>query len=87
MDSKELQKLSRRQLLELMIEQSKRIEELEQELASVKEELADRKIILENVGSIAEASLQLNHVFEVAQKAADQYLESVYHLEEYNKKD
>jgi len=32
---------------------------------------------LEQVGSIAEAALSLNRVFEAAQAAADQYLESV----------
>lgn len=35
---------------------------------------ANRQIELEEAGSIAEASLKLNKVFEAAQKAADQYL-------------
>ena len=37
----------------------------------------DRTLRLEQVGSIAEAALSLNRVFEAAQAAADQYLESV----------
>ena len=36
-----------------------------------------KNIILNNAGSIAEASLKLNKVFETAQAAADQYVESV----------
>ena len=40
-------------------------------------QLADRTLRLEQVGSIAEAALSLNRVFEAAQAAADQYLESV----------
>ena len=32
---------------------------------------------MEDSGSIAEAALRLNGIFEAAQKAADQYLESV----------
>lgn len=35
---------------------------------------ANRQIELEEAGSIAEAALRLNKVFETAQKAADQYI-------------
>ena len=38
---------------------------------------AEATLRLEQVGSIAEAALSLNRVFEAAQAAADQYLESV----------
>ncbi len=31
-------------------------------------------------GSIAEASLRINNIFEAAQKAADQYVDSVRYL-------
>lgn len=48
-----------------------RIRELEKELRALR---LNRKIQLEEAGSIAEAALKLNDVFEVAQKAADQYL-------------
>ena len=78
MATNNLRKLNRRQLLELMLEQSKRIDELEQELADVKNELEVRYIIKEQSGSIAEAALRLNKVFEAAQDAANQYLESIY---------
>lgn len=77
MTDKELRKLSRRQLLELMLAQSRQIDELTAQLNAANEKLEERRIILDNAGSIAEASLQLNAVFEAAQKAADQYLESV----------
>lgn len=77
MTTKELQKLNRRQLLELMLEQSKRIEQLERQLASAQQELANRRIVAREAGSIAEAALRLNDVFEAAQMAADQYLENI----------
>ena len=38
--------------------------------------------MLENSGSIAEAALKLNDVFQAAQLAADQYLENVKQLAE-----
>lgn len=39
-----------------------------------------REIIVAEAGSIAEAALKLNKVFESAQAAADQYLENVGRL-------
>lgn len=72
-----LRKLSRRQLLELMLEQSRRIDTLEKELAEARQQLENRKLELDKAGSIAEAALQLNGIFEAAQRAADQYLFSV----------
>lgn len=77
MTNKELHKLSRRQLLELMLEQSKRIDFLEQELEAAREKLENRRIVARQAGSIAEAALRLNRVFEAAQDAADQYLLSI----------
>lgn len=82
MTDKELKKLNRAELLELLLEQTKRIDELEKVLEIKNKELADRKILLGTVGSIAEASLRLNEVFETAQKAADQYLLNVKRIAE-----
>ena len=48
-----------------------------QEGAAAKAELADKRINIEQSGSIAEASLKLTRIFEEAQKAADLYLENV----------
>lgn len=41
---------------------------------------------LAKAGSIAEASLEINKIFEVAQKTADQYLENIYRLAEQQNK-
>ena len=46
----------------------------------MEEIISRRRILLEKAGSIAEASLQLNGVFEAAQKAADQYVENIQSL-------
>ena len=43
-----------------------------------RKQLSDRTVKLENAGSIAEAALALNGVFEAAQAAADQYLAQVH---------
>ena len=77
MEQKELKRLKRKELLELMLEQAKRIQELELELKSVQDELDSKRIKIKESGSIAEASLKLNEVFESAQKAVDQYYENI----------
>lgn len=77
MTDKELKKLTRIELLELLLEQSQEVERLQKELAEVKAKLRDKNILIENSGSIAEAALKLNGVFEATQAAAEQYLENV----------
>ena len=75
MTEKELKKLNRYQLLELLILQTERADRLQKELEAVKQELDAQQMRISNLGSIAEASMQLSGVFEAAQKAADLYLE------------
>lgn len=74
---KELKHMSRAELLELLIEQMEENERLRLSLAKANAELADRQITLERAGSIAKAALELNKVFEAADLAARQYVESV----------
>ena len=61
----------------LDLEQSKEVERLQQELAEARQQLEERRIMTEEAGSIAEAALRINRVFEAAQAAADQYLENI----------
>lgn len=80
MTDKELRKLSRMDLLEILVEKSKENERLKLELEEVKKQLSDRMIKIEEAGSIAEAALKLNGIFEAAQAAADQYLENLHNI-------
>ena len=77
MTDKELHKLTRTELLEILYEQQTEIERLEKELADAKQLVESRKMLMHKAGSIAEASLKISEVFEAAQKAADRYLLSV----------
>ena len=77
MNDKELRKLKRKELLEIMLSQAKLIEELENELAKTKKELNNKNIMIKEAGSIAEASMKLSGIFEKAQEVADQYLNSI----------
>lgn len=69
--------MSRAELLELLIEQMEENERLKRQLAQANAELADRQITLDRAGSIAKAALELNKVFEAADLAARQYVDSV----------
>ena len=77
MKNSELKKLSRRELLEILVEQSKEIDRLRSSLDEAETKLNNREIIISQAGSIAAASLRLNNVFDAAQRAADQYLDSI----------
>ena len=77
MTEKELLKLNKSEMLEIMLAQSREIDSLREQLAEAEARLEDRRITIEKAGSLAEASLKLTKVFEEAQKAADLYLENV----------
>lgn len=77
MNEKQLRKLSRLELLELLVAKSQEVDQLKAELDEANAKLASRKIQLEETGDIAKAALALNGVFEAAQAAADQYLENI----------
>ncbi len=77
MTDKELKKLSRKELLEMLIVQTRVSEQLEKRVKKLEEQLEDKRIKIENAGNLAEAALKLSGVFEAAQAAAEIYLESL----------
>lgn len=77
MTQKELKHLSRGELLQMLIEQVEENQELKNALSQAQTELKNRRIALDNAGSIAEAALQLNGVFSAAQNACEQYLKNI----------
>lgn len=82
MDNKELRKMNRKELLKIILAQTKRIEDLELEIKKVKGELNSKKIEIEEAGNIAEAALKLNKVFETAEIAAEQYIKAIKNKED-----
>ncbi|MBO4299894.1 MAG: hypothetical protein IKS52_13220 [Clostridia bacterium] len=92
MTSYDLKKMNRAALIEqatlLMRENeslAERIENLEAQLKETREKLKSRTIEIGNAGSIAEAAIKLNGVFESAQASADQYLENIERLKRETK--
>ncbi|MGT2757626.1 DNA repair protein [Streptococcus ovuberis] len=74
---RKFRKLSKLQLMELLLEQVKENERLTEENNRLNGELVSRQLMLSKVGNIAEASLIINKVFEAAQEAAELYLDNV----------
>ena len=73
----DLKKLNRKQLLELLLRQTEKVEALENQVSELEKQLEDKTHVQQEIGSIAEASLKLNGVFEAAEAAAAQYLENI----------
>lgn len=87
MSDRELKRLTRPQLLEMLLMQAKEVSRLREELEQAQKQLDCRRIQIEESGSIAEASLKLNNVFDAAQAAAEQYLQNIRQtLEETQKR-
>ena len=80
MTDQELTKLSSKDLLEMLIEQSKEMLELREKLNEAELSLRSREIKIDEAGSLAEAALQLNGVFEAAQAACQQYTDNICQL-------
>ena len=80
MTDKELRKLGRLELLEILVRQADRIEELEHELEAANERLESREIEIAKAGSLADAAVQISALLESAQLAADLYLENAKRL-------
>ena len=68
---KDLKKLNRQELLEVLLAQSKKIDRLQVQLREAQDKLTERELAIAEAGSIAEASLVLNNIFADAQKAAE----------------
>ena len=80
MTDKELRRLSRSELLEMLIAQTEENDRLKIRLEQAEAQLRDRRISIDKAGSLAEAALSLNGVFQAAEAAAQQYLENIQRI-------
>ena len=77
MNEKDLRKLSRADLLELLIIQSEELRSVKEQLANAEAALQKKELAINTAGSIAEASLQLSGIFEAAQESCRHYIENI----------
>lgn len=80
MQSKDLRRMSRKDLLEILVEQQKIIEEFKSKISEYEENEKSERIVIDNAGSIAEAVVSLSGIFDRAQSVADQYLREIENL-------
>ena len=81
MTDKELKRLSRTELLEMLLIQTRQVEILQKKLSKAESLLTERHMDFLEAGSLAEAMLKVNGVIDAAQAAADQYLENIENKE------
>lgn len=77
MTDKEFRRLKRSQLIDIIYHLEKELEEQKKQNEELRKQLEDKTIRIQNAGSIANAAIELNQLFETAQKTADQYIASV----------
>lgn len=77
MQEVDLKKLNRAELLTMLMSLTQRCDDLELELAQTKEDLTRRQIEIGKSGTMAEAAMRINRLFEDADKAARMYLENI----------
>ena len=73
----DLSRMKKKDLLEIMLAQSKEIDRLREQVADLEAKLANREFEFSRIGSIAEASLAVTNIFKEAEEAAKIYLENI----------
>lgn len=81
MTDKQLRKLKRSELLEMLMEIERENETLAEENRLLRSRLEDKELRIAKSGSLAEAALQVSGVFEAAQQAAELYLENIKRMD------
>ena len=84
---KELKRLSRRELVDIIYQMKKNEQQLQEEIAALQEALQDKRIRLSVAGSIADAAVSIANVFSAAQTAADMYLQEIAYMKEETRKE
>lgn len=82
MTDKEFKRLNRAQLIDIIYQYQLQVDELTEQNEELKKALEDKRIRIENAGSIALAALEINNCFQNAQNAAEQYLNEIKAIRE-----
>ena len=82
MISKELKRLSRRELVDIIYQLKKNEQEKQAEIAALEEALQEKRIRVSVAGSIAEAATDITQIFSTAQRTADLYLHEISSMKE-----
>lgn len=80
MTDKELRKLRRSELLELLIAQGKENAALQEKLTQAEDAAQSREMTIQEAGSMADAAVKINDLIGTAQRAVDLYTENIYRI-------
>lgn len=80
MNEKELKKLSRGELMELLLELSRENSRLQAQLEQTQEQFRSRVLLQNQAGSMAEEAMQLSGVFQAVDAACQLYKENYQRL-------
>lgn len=80
MTERELRRLSKVDLLELLTQVTREKEALQRQVAELQARLEQRQLNLDQAGTLAEASLRLSGVFADIDAAGQEYLYNIQHL-------
>ena len=86
MIGKELKRLSRRELVDIIYQLKKNEQENQEKIAALEEALQDKRIRISVAGSIAEAATDITRIFSTAQITADLYLHEITAMKEETEK-
>ena len=87
MVSRELRKLSRRELMDIIYRMKRNEEQLQAEMDALRQQLQDKRLRLSQAGSIAEAAASITDMLSAAQNAADLYLQEIACMKEETEKE
>lgn len=82
MTEQEIRKLSRSELVQLVLDMEQTTDQQRQRIISMERQQRERAANLKKFGSIAESALQVSGVFEAAQQAANMYVEQALQMRE-----
>ena len=86
MIGKELKRLSRRELVDIIYQLKKNEQEKQEKIEALEEAIQDRRIRVSVAGSIAEAATDITQIFSTAQRTADLYLHEIANRKEDTEK-
>ena len=82
MFSKELKRLSRRELVDIIYQLKKNDQQKQEQIDALEKALQEKRIRVSVAGSIAEAAVDITGIFSAAQSTADLYLHEIACMKE-----
>lgn len=87
MISKELKRLSRRELVDIIYQLKRDGQEKQEKIVALEAALEEKRFRIAIAGSVAEAATEITKIFSTAQATADLYLQEIASMKEDTQKE